>query len=104
MPLSMTQAHKVTATPSCPMRPDIASAINGGVNIAAFVSGLAAQRGISVTGNELGGFLATLSRLSEGKTAPDETISLLVALYVAGVISNRDNMALHNAYLGQRAV
>jgi hypothetical protein len=102
MPIFMTQARKVTATPSCPARPDIASAINGGVNIAAFVRGLAAQRGISVTGNALGGFLATLSRVSDGTTAQDETISLLAALYLAGVISNRDNMALHNAYLGQR--
>jgi hypothetical protein len=99
----MTQAHKITATTSCPARPDIASAINSGVDIAAFVRGRAAQRGISVTGNELGGFLATLSHLSDGKTAPDETTNLLAALYLAGVISNRDNMALHNAYLSQRA-
>ncbi len=35
MPLFMTQARKVAAI--YPARPDIASAINGGVNIAAFV-------------------------------------------------------------------
>ena len=99
----MTQARKVTATPSYPARPDIASALNDGVNIAAFVNALAAQRGVTVTGNELGGFPATLSHLSDGKTAPDETTNLLAALYLAGVISNRDNMALHNAYLSQRA-
>ena len=101
MPLHMTRARKAPATR--PPRPDIAAAINRGVNVAAFVRGLAALRGVTVTGNELGGFLTTLSHLSDGKTAPDETTNLLAALYLAGVISNRDNMALHNAYLSQRA-
>ena len=101
MPLHMTRARKAPATR--PPRPDIAAALNRGVNGAAFVRGLAALRGVTVTGNELGGFVAKLSHLTDGKTAPNETTSLLAALYLAGVISNRDNMALHNAYLGQRA-
>jgi hypothetical protein len=89
--------------PTSPVRPDIASAITRGINIAVFTRELAQLHGITFVDNEIDHFAAAASRLSDAEVEPDETADLLVALYRAGAISNRDNMALYDAHLRQKA-
>lgn len=89
--------------PTSPVRPDIASAISSGVNIASFTRDLAQRHGVAFAVNELDLFAAAASRLSDAEVEPDQTADLLVALYRAGAISNRDNMALYDAHLRQKA-
>jgi len=89
--------------PAGPVRPDIADAITRGADVAAFTRELADRHGVAYQECALDRFAADASRLSDSEVRPDETANLLVALYRAGVISNRDNMALYDAHLRQKA-
>jgi hypothetical protein len=97
MPVSPTP----DAPPASPISPDIAEAIGGGADIAAYAGQLADLHGVELKDNDLDRFATAASRLSDAQVEPDKTADLLVALYRAGVISNRENMALYDAHLRQ---
>jgi len=96
----MSLARSLPRTSS--VRPAVASAINDGTNIAGFARDLAARHGVAFADSALDRFAAAASRLSDAEVQPDATEDLLVALARAGVISTREGLVLHDAYLRQK--
>ena len=84
--LSMSVTQKILAAST--LRHDITTAIDTGVNVAAFIRDLAGRHGVNFVESDL-------------EVQPDETADLLLAIYRAGVISNDENIALYNAHLRQ---
>ncbi|GLR66921.1 hypothetical protein GCM10010909_16010 [Acidocella aquatica] len=97
--LSMSVTQKTSAAST--LRHDITTAIDTGVNVAAFIRDLAGRHGVNFVESDLDRFAAAASRLSDAEVQPDETADLLLAIYRAGVISNDENIALYNAHLRQ---
>jgi hypothetical protein len=97
----MSVAQKISAASA--LRPDIATAIDTAIDIAAFTRELAARYSVNFVESDLDRFTAAASRLSDAEVDPDETEDLLVELARTGVISPSEGMALHAAHLRQMA-
>ncbi|MET0743852.1 MAG: hypothetical protein ABWY78_10820, partial [Microvirga sp.] len=73
-------------------------------DVAGYVRSLARSNGVTYVPTPEDAFAATASRLvGDGLAAPDETEDLLVALYRAGVVSEKEQMSLLVRHLEQRS-
>jgi hypothetical protein len=68
-------------------------------DIAAFVRGLTAERGVAYRPTVLDALAAAIARLADSEATPDEIADLLLALTRVGVINEQKRFALHTAYL-----
>ena len=83
------------------LSPEIRKLIETGGNVASFARSMAVKHGLVYVENDLDRFALDAARLADAQVQPDQTADILVTLYRAGVISNRENMALYDLHLRQ---
>ncbi len=82
---------------------DLALALRGEISVASFVQRLARERKISYEQEPLDDFAGAVSRLSDAEVEFDEIELLVVALRRNDIVTPKQAILLHAAYLRQKA-
>ncbi len=90
--------------PSLAAKPaaSLADALDGRTDITAWIRATAQQAGVTAAVQRIDVFANAISRLSDAGVQLDGIEQLLLALDRAGIVTGRDAVRLHAAYLRQK--
>ncbi len=83
--------------------PGLTEALDQIENVAGTIASLARLHGVTADAKPIDEFVDAAARLSDAEMELDHTEMLMVKLQRAGVINDQQGLALHVAYLHQKA-